>query len=142
MLNYEKLSKSARTRTAILLLLLYMVLAIADLFISFFGGVVLGVLLMQFEVEVQKFFKRPLKRISSKTGLIKHYNHLSYDQKIIIKAGLQVIVTILILTGVLATFWGGIISGVLLSLLANDILRIRRKRMKQNARIRKNQIKP
>ncbi|GAB3201710.1 hypothetical protein ABID22_001394 [Pontibacter aydingkolensis] len=142
MLNYEKLSRSTRTRTAILLLLLYMVLAIADLFISFFGGVLLGVLLMQFEVEVQKFFKKTLKRASSTTGLLKHYNNLIYEQKILIKAGLQVIVTILILTGVLATFWGGIVSGMLLALLANDIIMIRRKRLKLNARIKKNQLKP
>ncbi|MEJ8802857.1 hypothetical protein [Pontibacter sp. H249] len=128
MVNYEKLSKSTRTRTAILLLMLYMALAMADLLISFFGGILLGVLLMQFELEAQRFYKRSLSNRSSKTGLFRRYKKLSGDQKILLKAGLQVITTILLLVGIIGNFWGGIISGVLLATIANDIIRNRRKR--------------
>ena len=137
MLNYEKLSKATRTRTAILLLMLYMALAITDLFISFFGGLTLGVLLMQFEVEVQKFYKRSLSNRPAKTGLLKRYKKLTGDQKILIKAGLQVITTILLLTGVLGSFWGGIISGMLLAMIANDMVRNRRKRQRKKEKAAK-----
>ncbi|MBC5993103.1 hypothetical protein [Pontibacter cellulosilyticus] len=133
MLNYEKLSKSARTRTAILLLLLYMVLAMADLLISFFGGIVLGVLFMQFEVEVKKFSKHYFTKESLKSGLLSRYATLSDDQKTFFKAALQVLVLVLMLTGILHLFWGGIISGMLLATIANDLVRKRRKRNKANA---------
>ena len=133
MLNYEKLSKSARARTAILLLLLYMVLAMADLLISFFGGIVLGVLFMQFEVEVKKFSKRYFAKKPAKPGLLSRYANLDDSQKTFFKAALQVIVLVLMLTGVLHAFWGGIISGVLLATIANDLVRKRHKRNKANA---------
>lgn len=130
MLNYDKLSKSTRTRTALLLLLLFMVLAVADMFISFFGGLVLGVLLVQFELEVQRFFNRSFGRLFKTEWLLKHYRHLSSDHKILFKAGLQVLITLLIVAGVMHTFWGGVCSGILLALLTDDVIRYRLKRIK------------
>ncbi|MCX2738670.1 hypothetical protein [Pontibacter anaerobius] len=130
MLNYEKLSKSTRTRTAMLLLLLFMVLAVADLFISFFGGLVLGVLLVQFEMEAQRFFRHSASYSKRIAGLIKAYTDLSPERKIQLKAGLQVLVFILILARVLDTFWGGLISGMLLALLSDDLIHYQRRRQK------------
>lgn len=57
MLNYEKLSKTTRTMAALLLLMVFMALAMADLSISFFGGMVLGVLLVQFFLEARMFLR-------------------------------------------------------------------------------------
>ncbi|OKL39204.1 hypothetical protein [Pontibacter flavimaris] len=130
MLNYEKLSRSTRTRTAMLLLLLFMVLAVADLFISFFGGVVLGLLLVQFEMEVQRFFRHSAGRSPSVARLLKAYADLGLERKLQLKAGLQVLVFILILADVLDSFWGGMISGVLLALLADDLIRYQRRKRK------------
>ncbi len=119
-----------------LLLLLFMVLAVADLFISFFGGVVLGLLLVQFEMEVQRFFRRSAGYSSKIAGLLKTYSDLSPERKFQLKAGLQVLVFILILADMLDAFWGGMISGVLLALLADDLIRYQRR--KQKVTIKKN----
>lgn len=127
MLSYEKLSRSTRTRTALLLLLLFMVLAVVDLFISFFGGLVLGVLLVQFEWEAHRFLKRTAGSIPRLyrmfTGISKRYLSLSRYHKLLLKAALLALVFILMLSGVLHTFWGGLLSGILLVLLLHDVLR-------------------
>ncbi|TPE44009.1 hypothetical protein [Pontibacter mangrovi] len=138
MLNYEKLSKSSRTRTAMLLLLLFMVLAVADLFISFFGGLVLGVLLVQFELEAQRFCKRSFFSGHRKTGVLKAYHSLGRDQKLYFKAGLQALIFILLMAHVLDSFWAGLLSGLLLPLIADDLARYQRHRSRQKITINKN----
>lgn len=120
--NYEKLSISTRTRTALLLLLLFMVLAVADLIISFFGGLVLGVLLVQFELEAQRFLSRFTRHLHHKGKLNELYQALPLGRKMLVKAALQVLTVMLILTGVLDAFWGGILSGILLALLLDDLM--------------------
>lgn len=128
MFTYEKLSKSTRTRTALLLLLLFMVLAVADLFISFFGGLVLGVLLVQFEMEVLRFFRNAPFSSFGKPGFIKAYQHLAREQKLYLKTGIQALIFILLLAGVLDAFWGGLLSGLLLPLFANSLIRYQQQR--------------
>ncbi|AKD03332.1 hypothetical protein POKO110462_16915 [Pontibacter korlensis] len=142
MLRYNKLSRSTRTRAALLLLLLFMVLTVADLFISFFGGSVLGVLLVQLEWEMQRFFK-PWSSNSPKVAgifrsVFKRYKSLSKDHKLLLKAGLQALVLILVLVGVLDTFWGGLFSGILLTLLIDSVLRYQQLRSRQKITIKKN----
>lgn len=133
MLTYKKLSRTNRTMAAILLLLVFMALAMADLFITFFGGIVLGVLLMQFEMEVQRFFRRSFAKKPMKAGLMKRYGNLSRDKKIYSKAGLLLATIILLLTDIIDNFWGGIITGVLLAMLADDITRNRHRRSKASS---------
>ncbi|GHA71291.1 hypothetical protein [Pontibacter akesuensis] len=57
MLYYRSLSKTTRTIAAMLLLMAFMALVMADRFISLFGGMLLGVLLVQFALEVWIFVK-------------------------------------------------------------------------------------
>ncbi|WP_299825268.1 hypothetical protein [uncultured Pontibacter sp.] len=62
MLVYEKISKSNRTIIAILMLFVFMALVVADIFISFFGGMVVGVLLFQFFLEARMFLYAKKRR--------------------------------------------------------------------------------
>ncbi len=121
-----------------LLLLLFMVLAVVDLFISFFGGLVLGVLLVQFELEVLRFFKRSSALIPKQNGTWKRYSNLSREYKMLLKAGMLSIVFILMFAGVLHTFWGGLFSGVLLALLADNAIRYQQQRSRQRITVKKN----
>jgi len=125
-----------------MLLLLFMVLAVADLFISFFGGLVLGVLLVQFEWEAQRFLKSSAGKLPKIAAFLsvplKHYKALSHDRQMLLKAGLQALVFILVLTGALDTFWGGLFSGILLTLLIDSALRSQHQRERQKITIKKN----
>ncbi len=125
-----------------LLLLLFMVLTVADLFISFFGGVVLGVLLVQFEWEARRFLRRTADSLPKAASLFsrafKRYHSLASNHKMQLKIGLQALVFILVLAGVLDTFWGGLLSGMLLTLLADDVLRYQQQRQRHKITVKKN----
>ncbi|GAB3828240.1 hypothetical protein [Pontibacter rugosus] len=58
MLTYEQLPSANRTIAAILLLVVFMALVMADLFLSYLGGLVLGLLLAQFGLEIRMFYRR------------------------------------------------------------------------------------
>ncbi|ARS37613.1 hypothetical protein [Pontibacter actiniarum] len=142
MLNYEKLSKTNRTMAAMLLLIMFMVLAVTDLFISFFGGAVLGVLLVQFALEVRMFFRRRSEIRGSVRfyPLIRSYESLPPNNRMLIRVALHALLVLLVLLGLLSTFWGGLVLGVLGTVVFNEVLMYRQQRRK--APVQKTNIQP
>ncbi len=62
MIAYRKISKSNRTIIATLLLLVFMAFVIADLFSSFIGLIILGLLLFQLVLEARMFLDSRKKK--------------------------------------------------------------------------------
>lgn len=128
MLNYEKLTKSTRTMVATVLLMVFMALVVTDLFISFFGGVLLGVLLMQFALEVRIFFRHRLQGTGRPSVLIRSYESLPDKYRRLLRLMLLALLVVLVIFEVANTFWGGLVLGILSGLIANEILMYRQSR--------------